>query len=125
MESNSQHFFDLQQVAKELPSGADDMLKDIRMVEGATASCRLVRMYRQLPLHFHKTSDENVYVFSGKGLFQLGEELREISAGMFIQFPKGMPHAVLEIYEEPLLTLTVDTPCRPEDDVTFINPGVA
>ena len=122
MSGSNQHFFDLQQIANELPAIADDMLKDIRMVEGQAASCRLVRMYRQLPLHFHRTSDENVYVFSGRALFQLGEDRREISAGMFIQFPKGMHHAVLEILEEPLLTLTVDTPCRPEDDVTFIDP---
>ncbi len=80
------------------------MLKDIRMVNEVNASCRLVRMYRKLPLHLHATSDENVFVFSGKAVFQLGDEKRIIGQGAFVQFPKGTPHAVLEILEEPLVT---------------------
>ena len=59
-------------------------------------------------------------MFQGRAISQLEEETREISAGMFVQFPKGAQHAVLEILKEPLLTLTIDTPCRAEDDLTFV-----
>ncbi len=95
------------------------------MVDRDTASCRLVRIYKQLPLHFHRSSDENVYVLQGRAIFQLEKETREISEGMFVQFPKGARHAVLTILEEPLLTLTIDTPRRPEDDITFIDPRIS
>lgn len=121
MEHRDKHFFNLNEIASEFPATATDIMKDIRMAQGRSASCRLVRMYSQLPLHFHETSDENVYVVSGKAIFQLGEERREICAGMFIRFPRGTHHAVLEILEEPLLTLTVDTPCRPVEDITYVN----
>lgn len=122
MQQAQKQFFDLNELASQLPASSEDMLEDIRIINASSASCRLVRMYKQLPLHFHSTSDENVYVFQGRALFQLGAERREISAGMFIQFPRETPHAVLEILEEPLITLTVDTPNRPEDDITFVNP---
>ena len=55
MLEDHQHFFDLNQLACEFPQAADDMLKDIRMVNEVKASCRLVRMYRKLPLHLHAT----------------------------------------------------------------------
>ncbi len=121
MTMENKQFFDLREMALTFPSSAEEMLKDIRMTNASSASCRLVRMYKHLPLHFHTTSDENVYVFSGRAIFQVGTEQREISAGMFIHFPRRMPHAILQILEEPLLTLTVDTPCRPEEDVPFID----
>ena len=106
---DQEHFFELKQVLAELPENSSEMLLDERMVDKEAASCRIVRMYRKLPLHFHRCSDENVYVFRGRAIFQLGAEKKEISEGMFIHFPKGTQHAVLEILEEPLVTLTVDT----------------
>ena len=94
------------------------------MVDQDPPSCRIVRRYKPLPLHSHDTSDENVYVLSGEALFQLEDRQQEIRPGMFIQFPRGAVHGILALKREPLVVLTIDTPRRPDEDVTFLDPNV-
>jgi mannose-6-phosphate isomerase-like protein (cupin superfamily) len=117
------HFFKLSEVGISLPETAQSILRDARMVDEDDASCRLIRVYRPLPLHFHRCSTENVLILHGRAIFQLEAEVREISEGMFVHFPKNAVHGILEIRDHPLLILTIDAPCRPDDDVTFINPA--
>ena len=42
--------------------------------------------------------------------------------GHFLFFKRGTVHALLEIREEPVVFLSVDTPRRDPRDVIFINP---
>ena len=124
-QGGEQRFFELAEVGKWLPEHAETILKDVRMVDDPSASCRLIRIYRPLPLHFHRSSNENVYVLNGKARFRLGDQEREIAAGMFVHFPKLAVHGIPEILEHPLIVLTIDTPCRPSNDVIFLNPSEA
>jgi hypothetical protein len=36
----------------------------------------------------------------------------------------GAVHGILVLKREPLVVLTIDTPRRPDEDVTFLDPNV-
>jgi mannose-6-phosphate isomerase-like protein (cupin superfamily) len=46
-----------------------------------------------LPAHFHRHSEENVYVVSGSGRMRVGDEWHELRAGSLVHVPKGVVHA--------------------------------
>lgn len=46
-----------------------------------------------VPKHYHTSADEIQYVISGRGIFWLGSEQREVGPGDLIIIPKGVAHA--------------------------------
>ena len=46
-----------------------------------------------VPKHYHNSADEIQYIISGKGVFWLGDEKREVGPGDLIVIPKGTAHA--------------------------------
>ena len=46
-----------------------------------------------VPKHYHNSADEIQYIISGKGIFWLGDEKREVGPGDLIVIPKGTAHA--------------------------------
>ena len=115
--------FDIPKLAATLPETSDTMLRDLRLVDREAASCRIFRTYRPVAPHFHVSCDEYLYVLQGRAMFQIGgEEAREIGPGMLIHFPKRTVHGMPALIEEPFVVLAIDTPRRPPDDVTFVDP---
>lgn len=118
-----EHLFDIAQLATALPDRSDTMLRDLRLVDREAASCRIFRTYCPVPLHFHVSCDEYLYVLKGRAMFQIGDaEPREVGPGMLISFPKSTAHGMPALIEEPFVVLAIDTPRRPPEDVTFVNP---
>ncbi|MFM7310047.1 MAG: cupin domain-containing protein [Flavobacteriales bacterium] len=70
--------------------------------------------------HFHASHTESVYVISGSGTMDLGNEQKEINAGDYILIPKGTVHAV--VAKEPLQILSTQTPQWLTDDRKFVEP---
>lgn len=117
------HTFDIALLAASLPETSETMLRDLRLVERDAASCRIFRTYRPVPPHFHVSCDEYLYVLQGRALFQIGDaEPREIGPGVLIHFPKRTVHGMPALLEEPFVVLAIDTPRRPPEDVTFVDP---
>lgn len=121
--SSDSRFFNIAQLAATLPETAETMLTDIRLTDETAASCRIFRVHRPAPAHYHTSCDEYLYVLTGRAEIHIdGQEPREIGAGEMVFFKKNTVHAMPRIIEEPYTVLAVDTPRRPPEDVHFVNP---
>ena len=116
-------FFNITALARTLPEAAQTMLTDIRLTDEAAASCRVFRVYRPVPAHFHTSCDEYLYVLSGAAQIAIADDPpREIRPGELVFFRKNTIHALPQILEHPFTVLAIDTPRRPPEDVHFVNP---
>jgi mannose-6-phosphate isomerase-like protein (cupin superfamily) len=122
--STESKFFDIAQLASTLPNHAETMLTDIRLTDEQAASCRIFRVHRPVPAHFHTSCDEYLYVLSGAAQIAIADGApREIRPGEMVFFKKRTVHALPRILDHPFTVLAVDTPRRPPDDVHFVNPA--
>ena len=116
--------FDINAIKKQFPASAETMLVDTRLTDEQEASCRVFRIYVDVPAHFHKTCDEYLLVVSGRALFRIGEDdWFEAREGQLIFFKKSTVHAIRLLDDEPLVFLAVDTPRRDPKDIHFVNPA--
>jgi mannose-6-phosphate isomerase-like protein (cupin superfamily) len=117
--------FDVRAVAATLPETAGTLLVDHYLTDEASASARVIRVYRPTPPHYHATCDEYLYVLSGRGTFWMAEEqeAEEFGPGHLLFFRRGTVHALPAILEEPLVFLSVDAPRRDPADVVFVDPA--
>jgi mannose-6-phosphate isomerase-like protein (cupin superfamily) len=116
--------FSIADLAATLPSTAETMLTDIRLTDEQAASCRIFRVYRTVPAHYHTSCDEYLYVLSGRAEIAIvADAPKEVCRGELIFFKKNTIHALPKILEEPFTVLAIDTPRRPPEDVHFVNPA--
>ena len=117
-------FFSPAALAATLPEAAQTMLTDIRLTDEKAASCRVFRVYRSVPPHFHTSCDEYLYVLSGTAQIVIaGDALREIRPGELVFFKKNTIHALPRILQHPFTVLAIDTPRRPPEDIHFVDPA--
>ena len=120
---NSSARFDLHAIAASFPDHADTLLLDRYLVDRASASARVFRVYRGTPAHFHRGSDEFLYVLAGRGTFWIGDPANSgtFAPGAFLFFERNTAHALPEIHESPIVFLALDTPRRDPGDIHFVN----
>jgi mannose-6-phosphate isomerase-like protein (cupin superfamily) len=122
MESaNKQSVFDIREEMATLPKRAETMLADKYFTDKESASSRIFRIYRELPLHYHRDCDEYLYIVSGSGLFHLDGIEYEAYPGMFLCFERRRVHGFPRVEEHPLVVLSIDVPRRRPDDIVFID----
>jgi mannose-6-phosphate isomerase-like protein (cupin superfamily) len=122
--SADRKIFDIPALAATLPETAETMLTDIRLTDEEAASCRVFRVYRPVPGHFHTSCDEYLYVLSGAAQIAItNDPPHEIRPGELVFFKKNTVHAIPQIIEHPFTVLAIDTPRRPPEDVHFVNPA--
>lgn len=111
------------EVAKLLPETSDSMLADEYLVDRAEASCRVFRAYRGVKPHWHEQCDEYLYVLSGRGTFWMEDPATEaeFGPGHLLFFQCKVIHALPKILEEPVVFLSIDSPRRAPDDITFVD----
>jgi mannose-6-phosphate isomerase-like protein (cupin superfamily) len=115
--------FDLRAIATTFPNASETMLLDTRLTDEEAASCRLFRVYKPVPAHYHKTCDEYLQVVSGRGTVVVGDNPPvALAPGKLLFFQRNVIHSIPEIVEEPLVFLAIDTPRRDPADVTFVDP---
>ena len=116
--------FDINAIARKFPGSADTMLIDTRLTDEPEASCRVFRIYVDVPAHYHATCDEYLFIVSGRAMFKIGDmDWFEAQAGQLIFFKKNTVHAITLLDEAPLVFLAVDTPRRDPKDIHFVNPA--
>jgi mannose-6-phosphate isomerase-like protein (cupin superfamily) len=121
-EKHAYGVFNINALIERFPASAETMLVDTRLTDEPEASCRVFRIYRNVPPHYHSTCDEYLFAISGRGTIVLGNsEPFEVSSGKLVFFKKGTVHG-LTLIEEPFVFLSVDTPRRDPKDITFVNP---
>jgi len=123
-EMNKSGRFDTASIANSFPDQAASLLLDHYMTDEPEASTRIFRVYRPTPAHFHKLSNEHLYVISGRGTFWMEspDQVSEFGPGTFLVFKKETVHAMPEIFEDPVVFLAIDTPRREPTDIHFVNP---
>jgi mannose-6-phosphate isomerase-like protein (cupin superfamily) len=116
--------FDLNEIARTFPATSETLLLDTYLTNEPAASARVFRIYRPTPPHYHATSDEYLYVLSGKGTFWLGDPANGavFQPGHLLFFKRRTVHALPDIIEGPVVFLSVDTPRRDPKDIIFVNP---
>ncbi len=116
--------FNLHEIARSFPETADTLLLDTYLTNEESASARVFRVYRGTPPHYHAGSDEYLYVLSGRGTFWMESPANggEFSPGDFLFFKRGTVHALPDIFESPVVFLSVDAPRRDPNDIIFVNP---
>lgn len=62
------------------------------------------------PLHVHDGEEEAFYVLSGRGVFVVGDDRRELGAGDFVLVPRGAPHALARLGDDELRMLVITSP---------------
>ena len=116
--------FDVQAIARTLPETATTLLVDKYLTDRPAASARVFRVYRPTPPHYHATCDEYLYVLSGRGTFWMKDPSTkaEFGPGQLLFFERGTVHAIPNIFAEPLVFLSIDTPRREPTDIIFVDP---
>ena len=106
----TQGAFDLDAIMKRFPVTAETMLIDTRLTDEPEASCRVFRIYRTVPPHYHATCDEYLLCLAGRGTIFIGNsDPFEVSAGQLVFFKKETVHG-LTVIEQPFVFLSVDMP---------------
>jgi mannose-6-phosphate isomerase-like protein (cupin superfamily) len=115
--------FKLHEIAQSFPETADSMLLDVYLTDEAAASTRVFRVYRSTPPHFHRGSDEHLYVLFGTGTFWMEspENILEFAAGDLLFFKRGTVHCMPQIHTGPVVFFSIDTPRRDPKDIIFVN----
>jgi mannose-6-phosphate isomerase-like protein (cupin superfamily) len=115
--------FDVAKIAATLPKTASMLLVDHYLTNREAASARVFRVYKTTPPHYHATSDEYLYVFSGRGTFWMEDESTSAEFGPeeLLFFKRGTVHAQAKILQDPVVFLSIDTPRRDPKDIVFVN----
>ncbi len=117
--------FDIAAIAATFPDSAESLLLDHYLTDRDSASARVFRVYGPTPPHHHNGSDEFLYVFAGRGTFWIGDPSTqtEFGPGQLLAFPRGTVHALPDLWDEPVVFLSIDTPRRDPADIIFENPA--
>jgi len=62
------------------------------------------------PLHVHLKQEETIHVLKGRFKVQIGDDLFELEEGGFAYLPSNVPHAFLNVTDEPAEVIVVYTP---------------
>ena len=62
------------------------------------------------PLHVHHQQEETIHVLSGRFKIRIGDELHTLEPGGFAYMPAGLPHAFVNLSDQPAELIVVYTP---------------
>src|SRR6202162_5518651 len=62
------------------------------------------------PLHVHHRQEETIHILKGKYKVRIGDEVFQCNEGGFAYLPSGVPHAFLNLTDEPGEIVVVYTP---------------
>src|SRR5579859_2743974 len=62
------------------------------------------------PLHVHHLQEEAIHVLKGRFKIRIGEEIYYLEEGGFALMPSKVPHAFLNLTDQPALLVVVYTP---------------
>lgn len=103
------------------PIGLNEELRITKLVESPEMSGLLVQVRGALPQHFHKLTQEIVYLVRGEGLLQRDSERIAIYAGAVVRIPAGQVHTFTNTGPEPAVFFVVTTPRWDERDRFMVN----
>ena len=69
-----------------------------------------VAPYGGPPLHVHHRQDETIHVLSGRFKVRVGDQEHTLDRGGFAYLPAGLPHAFLNLTDQPAELIIVFSP---------------
>ncbi len=113
---------DLQAQLERNPIGPGEELRITKLVESHEMSGLLVQVRGSLPPHFHKLTQEVIYMLHGEGLLQVGADRIPIKTGAVVRIPAGTVHTFTNTGPAPAVFFVVTTPRWDEQDRYMITP---
>ena len=107
---------DLQAQLERNPIGPGEAVRITKLVDSSDMSGLLVQVRGSMPPHFHKLTQEVVYMLRGEGLFQLGSERYSVKAGAVMRIPAGQTHTFTNQGQAPAVFFVVTIPRWNEQD---------
>ena len=104
------------------PLKEGEKIQIINVAQDDTVSCLLIRFTEgaEVKPHFHKTHDETVYVIKGSGQMLVNDKWIDVKPGMVHFNPMNRVHSTRNTGKEPLVILSIFTPCMKEPDRNFV-----
>jgi mannose-6-phosphate isomerase-like protein (cupin superfamily) len=104
------------------PLKEGEKIQIINVAQDDTVSCLLIRFTEgaEIKPHFHKTHDETVYVIKGSGQMLVNDKWIDVKPGMVHFNPMNRVHSTRNTGKEPLVILSIFTPCMKEPDRNFV-----
>ena len=62
------------------------------------------------PVHVHHRQEEAIHVLAGRFKVRIGDEVHNLEPGGFAYLPAGLPHAFLNLTDQPAELIVVYTP---------------
>lgn len=107
---------DLQALLDHNPVAPGEAVRITRLVDSSDMSGILVQVRGSMPPHFHKLTQEVVYLLRGEGILQLGTERMPIKAGAVVRIPVNTVHTFTSQGQAPAVFFVVTTPPWDEQD---------
>ncbi len=107
---------DLQALLGQNPVAPGEAVRITKLVDSLDMSGLLVQVRGSMPPHFHKLTQEVVYMLRGEGMLQLGTDRIPIKAGAVVRIPAGTVHTFTNTGETPAVFFVVTTPRWDEQD---------
>jgi quercetin dioxygenase-like cupin family protein len=121
LSSFSQELFKLDSIQPDSNNYENIYIK--KLVSDEEQSSFLIWVKDSVQAHYHAIHSENVLILAGKARMTVNGEEQVAEAGDFMNFPKGMVHAVLEVVsDEPLKVLSIQCPEFFGKDRIFVHP---
>ncbi len=116
--------FDVYEIARSFPQSSDTLLLDTYLTNEEAASARIFRVYKETPPHYHATCDEYLYGTVRQRHFLDGKPRKygRIYAWKLAVLQAWNRPRPTDIFEWPVVFLSIDTPRRDPKDIIFVNP---
>lgn len=107
---------DLQALLDHNPVAPGEAVRITKLVDSPDMSGILVQVRSSMPPHFHKLTQEVVYMLRGEGILQLGTERIPIKAGAVVRIPADTVHTFTNQGPAPAVFFVVTSPRWDEQD---------
>ncbi|MCB0429704.1 MAG: cupin domain-containing protein [Flavobacteriales bacterium] len=88
----------------------------------STVSVFVAWVEKEIPLHYHASHTETVYVLEGEGTMELGDSTFAIHPGQVLVMIPGTHHAVKKTGDTPLKAISVFSPGLITPDRILVEP---
>ena len=121
LNSFSQELFKLDSIQPD--SNNYDNIYIKKLVSDEEQTSFLIWVKDSVKAHYHAVHSESVFILKGSARMTVNGVEQLVEAGDFMNFPKGIVHAVLEVVsDEPLKVLSIQCPEFFGKDRIFVHP---
>ncbi len=92
------------------PNAAFDNIHVQKLYTDSNSTSFVIWVKKSVKPHLHAEHSETLYVISGNGSMQIGDETVEIKAGDTFTIPEKTVHSVSVLGDAPLKVLSVQSP---------------